>query len=102
MTVPPEKHAISFRKSAIERGRTMRPMLRSLPVLTFVVATSLLLDRTVFAQDADPAAVAKADAAQKATDEALAKRKAAEGVVAEAQTKVKVAAQGLAKAKADE
>src|SRR5579872_3687912 len=87
----------------MERGQFMRPVHRSLFPLAFVAA-GLIWQRPLAAENAasDPAAVAKADAAQKLADAAIDKRKAAEAVVAGEQGKVKTAAQGLAKAKADE
>lgn len=63
----------------------------------------MLIQSVALAQNAnDPAAVAKAETAQKAADEAIAKRQAVEKNVATLQAALKGAAQNLAKAKADE
>jgi hypothetical protein len=76
-----------------------------LSAVTCLALASLCVagQRFAAAQDAaDPAAVAKSDAAQKAADEAIAKRQVVEKSVAEVQAALKTAAQNLAKAKADE
>ena len=60
----------------------MRPTLRYSAALALAAAASVCLVPALFAQEvaADPAAIAKADAAQKAADAAIAKRVAAEAV----------------------
>ena len=79
----------------------MRPMLRFSLVLALVAGGSCFANRPLLAQNAaDPAAVAKAEEAQKAADAAIAKRVAAEAAVAAEQAKVKVATQAFARAKA--
>src|SRR5438445_2570403 len=82
----------------------MRPTLKYSLVWALVAGALFSFERSLMAQDAaaDPAALARADVAQKLADDAIARRKSAEGVVAEAQGKVKVAAQAFAKSKADE
>src|SRR5262249_39841091 len=101
-TMVPPQHARFPSERIMERGPTMRPVLRSSLVLAFVIAGTIGLRQPLFAQNADPAAVAKADAAQTAADAAIAKRVAAEAVVAGEQAKLKTAAQALANANAEE